>query len=489
MSTNHVYNDCIPLVPSGTTVEITCDQSLENLLEVATPNKVKIKVDGPQLKLTPADIAGVYPAPGSDDSPDEFLPHIALKRRTLPWERTGPAAGAPWLALLVVKESDFKSGARSTSPAATLTALTLKDLKTKDLTTYNRLHGNLPTGLKLPDSTELQVTFISNGLLKKILPLKTELKWLCHMKRKTENGTIDDAAIVIANRLPEAGPANTPPDLHTAMLVSLELRSDAYTRPAKGSTALVVLHHWTFTPSKGGDFEQVMQAISYRPNGGVQRFGNLPKPPPQGTPAPLSGGFDAKLSDTGYLLEEIPHTQPGLIDYRGPLRPFPTPKRSNGFAIRPAPEEFAGGNDDTPVDYSHAAAFEIGRLLALADPTVLEQMRDIHAVMNVDPPVLVNQLPVKLQMPDWVVDPAWAEDPWAFGAESILKDEAALLGNVEADFTGIAEQAAAWKDLVLQDLAQLPAAELPTPVQLDLGTVTGDLLAQKFGDVANAAMT
>jgi hypothetical protein len=115
-------------------------------------------------------------------------------------------------------------------------------------------------------------------------------------------------------------------------------------------------------------------------------------------------------------------------------------------------------------------------------------MRDIHAVMNVDPPVLVNQLPVKLQMPDWVVDPAWAEDPWAFGAESILKDEAALLGNVEADFTGIAEQAVAWKDLVLQDLAQLPAAELPTPVQLDLGTVTGDLLAQKFGDVANAAM-
>jgi hypothetical protein len=153
MSTNHVYNDCIPLVPSGTTVEITCDQSLEDLLEVATPNKVKIKVDGPQLKLTPADIAGVYPAPGSDDSPDEFLPHIALKRRTLPWERTGPAAGAPWLALLVVKESDFKSGARSTSPAATLTALTLKDLKTKDLTTYNRLHGNPPTGLKLPDST------------------------------------------------------------------------------------------------------------------------------------------------------------------------------------------------------------------------------------------------------------------------------------------------------------------------------------------------
>jgi hypothetical protein len=46
-------------------------------------------VEGPQLQLTPADVAGVYPAAGSEESPDEFLPHIALERRTLPWERIG----------------------------------------------------------------------------------------------------------------------------------------------------------------------------------------------------------------------------------------------------------------------------------------------------------------------------------------------------------------------------------------------------------------
>jgi hypothetical protein len=37
-------------------------------------SKVKFVVEGPQLKLTPDDIGGVYPAPGSEDSPDEFLP-------------------------------------------------------------------------------------------------------------------------------------------------------------------------------------------------------------------------------------------------------------------------------------------------------------------------------------------------------------------------------------------------------------------------------
>ena len=47
-------------------------------------------IEGPQVSLNPADIAGVYPAPDSDDSPDEFLPHIAFTRHTLPWERFGP---------------------------------------------------------------------------------------------------------------------------------------------------------------------------------------------------------------------------------------------------------------------------------------------------------------------------------------------------------------------------------------------------------------
>ncbi len=90
-------------------------------------------------------------------------------------------------------------------------------------------------------------------------------------ERKTENGVDKDVAIVVCNRLPDAGPPDAveKPEVHTALLVSLEQRSELFTAGhysnPNASTALIVLHHWTFTPSKGGDFEQVMQAIGYDP--------------------------------------------------------------------------------------------------------------------------------------------------------------------------------------------------------------------------------
>ena len=88
---SQVLDSCNPIVDAGETVEITVSQTLErgglNLLDAPTTKAVQLKIDGPQFKLDPSDIAGVYPAPDSEESPDEFLPHIALKRRTLPWER------------------------------------------------------------------------------------------------------------------------------------------------------------------------------------------------------------------------------------------------------------------------------------------------------------------------------------------------------------------------------------------------------------------
>ena len=105
-----------------------------------------------------------------------------------------------------------------------------------------------------------------------------------------------------------------------------------------------MLHSWNFTPSKGGDFEEVMKSIPIRPNGGVLRFGNLPEGVSPGETAPLSAGLDGVLDTHGNFIDPLPHTQPGNATYRGPLLPFPAPARSPGFALRSAPEEFA---DDT----------------------------------------------------------------------------------------------------------------------------------------------
>jgi hypothetical protein len=503
MNSKQVYSSCIPLEKSGQTIQIKVEQTLADLLETSGPNQISLTIEGPRLKLTPDDIAGVYPAPGSEDSPDEFLPHIALKRRTLPWERLGPdwqgAKSAPWLALLLLKESELRTAAqRTVSPAVALATVTLSQLNQpgdfKDSATYQKLRNDLG----LANSTELQVVFIPNATLQKIRPIEDELKWLCHVKRKTENSVHTDTAIVVCNRLPDASGAE--PELHTAVLVSLEKRDDLYD-PAKYTganlnkrTAFIALHSWTFRASQGGDFEQVMQAIGYRPNGGVLRFGNLPRPV-AGGPAPLFGGFDALLEDNGFLREEIPHTQPGAIEYRGPLRPFPTPSRSHGLAVRAAPEEFENAPPGAPIDYSYAAAFELGRLLALADSTVLDQLRNIHAVHRIEPPVAINKLPIALQKPEWVVDPefgadpgwTWVDQPWTLESQSLIKDEAALIGPVEGDFTSIDEQIGVWKDVVLQQLSALPAASTPAVVQVNVVTFNGEQLAQQFGDVKVAA--
>ena len=111
---NQIFSRAMPVARAGVDVTITPTQTLGDtttspLLELSGPDDIHVRIDGPQTSLTADLIAGVYPAPGSETSPDEYLPHIALNRRTLPWERQGPnpARTVPWLALLVFSEADF----------------------------------------------------------------------------------------------------------------------------------------------------------------------------------------------------------------------------------------------------------------------------------------------------------------------------------------------------------------------------------------------
>ncbi len=49
------------------------------------------EVAGPKYSLSPQEIAAVFPPPGSLGDHDNVLPHVALRRSTLPWERSGAA--------------------------------------------------------------------------------------------------------------------------------------------------------------------------------------------------------------------------------------------------------------------------------------------------------------------------------------------------------------------------------------------------------------
>jgi hypothetical protein len=543
-----IYSSFRPVVPSGKIATLAVAQTLTDgttqLLDAAGP-PVKIAIQGPQTALTEDDIVGVYPAPGSTDSPADFLPHIALTRRTLPWERNGPATGpkafAPWLALLLVKPSDFPHvtigappptrGPQKPSAAILPRTIQLNALEKDDPNLHNLL---LKTGIA--PTASLNVITIAAAKLRKILPPAGDLELLCHVKQVLEPG--DDpnheedgtfTAIVVGGRLPTAGDAksNTPAEPHTALLVSLEGRDDVYTQ-ADGNITLVVLHAWTFVPSNGADFQEVCHRIHLRPNGGVLRFGNLPRPappPPAPSRAPanppltlanppntISAGFDSLLDRSGYFRQPLASTEPGNVVMRSPLRPLRPPPRSAGFAIRSAPEDLASA-DPAPAaspihDYSHAIAFELGKLLALADAGVREDLRAIHAGINVPTNfVAMSALPPALQKPYWGIDQGdpletaqqqlanaqqqlaqALQNPWAsaLGQANLVTIQAGLgtgaMGGVSSGLV------TAWQSAVEVAMETGPGPGTTTSVgQIDIGTVTESTLAANFPAVINAA--
>jgi len=172
-------------------------------------------VEGPRFALAPSEVAGVFPPRNGHGSFDSALPHIALGRRTLPWERAlGDAytAGSdetpfPWLALVLLETDEC-----TIKPNIALTDVV-------PTAVFQRL--GRPAGIRC-DAVEAD-----EQLLRDILPMPEELQLLTHVRRVN----IDDRelaagdsdgffAVVMSNRVPQNGVT------YTCCLVSVEERTD-----------------------------------------------------------------------------------------------------------------------------------------------------------------------------------------------------------------------------------------------------------------------
>lgn len=561
--TVQVYDSCVPIRQAGAAITLQASQTLgtapngADLLTTTGIDTVNLQVDGPRLSLPPDLVVGTYPAQGSLDSPDEYLPHIAIGRRTLAWERPGPTTASPWLALLLVKESEWRpantprvpsltlsqisrlgptnvaqappSDVLSVAPkvveeakepgpgpqqpgqttpisvltqpsmadqvpGATLQAVTIAQIKSYDPLGYKQL-TDAQTGCGLNPSTNVNVLFLPITTLANILPHVEELPLLCHVKE----GPADDTLIVISNRLPNStlDPGATAPEIYTVLLVSLEHRSDLYaaselpagsaanTRTGEALAALVVLYQWSFTPSAGTDFADAIQAIRYTPNGGILRLGNQPTIPSTG-----AAGIAPLVASDGFLLTPLPLSPQQLANYRGPLQPYEAPVRSNDFAVRADPQQFVNASATDPEDYSHACAFELGRLIAINDSGIMEDLTSVRGYLDLPGHFIATtlQAPAALLPKTWNVDPAddqssWSTEPWS-GA----------LGNFAqlptADPSGVSsQQVEAW-DISLT--AAFGGAQIQgggaSIGQIATASVSPDELLAVLSDVANAAI-
>jgi hypothetical protein len=372
-----------------------------NMKSAGSGDTVPIKITGPRLGLLPADVIATGPAPGEMEALEENVPHIALRRRTLPWEVD--VAGdrkKPWMALLLF-EGDGE----------------------KDTHEFKLLRNQLPlAGLDHEPGERCNLISVRRSLLKEVMPLKEEVPLLAHVRRVNtedkEAGNDEDGyiAVVVGNRLPRPG------GLHRACLVSLEGQwgesfwpeaddfegtsvvlnpervnpvwalqpsfpfAPAMTTPSIGSgtgpsssafpwaTAgdvvsirpglerlpglghhgvlaepehkLVLLHSWTFTAGKAGSFEERMEALD------VDAFG-------------------ARATDSSGTVQLEHCTRDGtpvVSLYRSPLSGVQ--RQATGLLSR-HPDRARALDEDLNEDVSYAAAFEIGRLLALSDPGIL----------------------------------------------------------------------------------------------------------------------
>jgi len=384
-------------------------------------------VEGPRFTMPPTEVAGVFPPRNGHGPFFDAIPHIALYRRTLPWEReldpqnlignvdhpvTGQQpthdTGLPWMVLLLFAENEVT---------------VLKNQPLEEVVPAKVLQR-----LKPPPGIRCDAVEADYELVKSILPSKEELQLLAHVRQVNVNdrelaaGDSDGYfAVLMANRVPD------PDTKYVACLVSLEERSDLIDKnpaaqahrlssrfaggvqvvegaiahgggggdgsvgggPAGGGavdvgiagaairapedslpakfldrrflfrprTRLVCLHSWRFECEGTGTFRALMQRLD---------VGMIGKVASVGEPA---------LTDTAHLKLDAQNRAgvPEQVLYRGPLVPFSLTRDTLGpyhcadQARRVAPD--AGGED-----VSYAAAFEVGRLLAAADPRLGQEL-------------------------------------------------------------------------------------------------------------------
>jgi hypothetical protein len=415
------------------------------------PVERHLVVDAPRFSMAGAEVLSMFPPPNAVGAFANRLPQIALKRRTLPWERAPRTLAepieerAPWLALVVLAdgEGNFRTG----------------------VPVDQAMPADVRSRMGVGETGTCDVIEVSRTVVDKVFPREDELELLCHVREvdllDTEFATSDDdgfVSVVISSRLPR------PQTSYGAYLVSLEGRLDELPDPGAGGfsdaieggprvfpperirTAIEaarvgggsafltaapageskralpalgwaraadaatpaglaaeagaatpagkfagfgahdidvsklevavevlrfpVLAHWEFTCDEGGDFQSLMTHLD------VGLLGTVPagpeQPPPDAPPArPI------EVAPTGHtsLAHLTRGGEPAVAWYRGAFTPREVRRRERDEPPYHAADQARRIAEDRREDLSEAAAFEIGRLLALADPRFVAELQ------------------------------------------------------------------------------------------------------------------
>ncbi len=332
-------------------------------------HKAQFAVKAPRFSLDPAHIHAMYPPANHMGNFDSCLPHIIFNIRTLPWEvsldgtpveraanQDGSETTPPWLALLCFGEDENPE---------------IQNITAGEL-------GSPPAGVEPPPISPDANAGESSGdpclvidipidLFLAIAPKEEELHYLAHSRQvhtdcKETGAAVSDGwfSTVVCNRFPDSDAIGI---RNTAHLVSLEGLGSYL--PGGGKTfdssvkyvRLISLATWSFTGVQSKmNFKELIDGLS------VGRLA-LKSPLPDNSPSTKSV---SQALSMGYVPMNQTTRQGGktVSWYRGPFVPLDIKKEGKNFynsadaALRYNPETGM-------FDISYAAAWQLGRLLAL----------------------------------------------------------------------------------------------------------------------------
>lgn len=356
----------------------------------------QIIVDGPQFTIDPNAVQSQFPPIGGTDQYEQQLPFLVLGDPSLPWERPlvpgdpTPNNPTPWLALVIFAEGEITVNPETNTPVSTTT---VQQFLAPDSNIFK------PDLTVSPDvlASNCQTITISAATFTAVMPQQADLKYLAHCR--AVNAPDEDlglVAVVLANRLPVASGSAV---RYYAQVVSLEGFADYLpgpnskpippkTAPPPGTSAqkdvqMVSHFGWSFVslPETGVGFDQLVEGLiaSQEPNPDFEL------PVPTGAIGLPPAAFDrltqgyVPLSFITGMGEKGQNT---FAWYRGPFSPVvpqPLPAVSN-----PAVPVVQAASADALMiylaeqglfDLSYAAAWQIGRALALADASFSQAVR------------------------------------------------------------------------------------------------------------------
>jgi hypothetical protein len=363
-----------PPLDSGTyTVEVeqkVKTKQSDKIPEQTFSKELTFYVDGHRFApLTPDVIYAVFPPAGNLGEYSNALPHIILKRGTLPWERTIKSTNSnlPWLALLLFQESE------KPEPQT----IKLKELKATSGNT------KFPTFIYEPgqnDEDVVTVIDVPKNILEKILPPEKDLTLLASVNQITNENDkplSEPLATILGNRLPKKG------EVSTVHLVALEERYDKDSGEfdyqgagPKDFIRLVSLASWSFTcVNSKHNFDALLKEIDREPD--TLRL-------------PSEGNNPAKqYLDLGYvpLHHALRQGDKTISWYHSPLSTGQSQdKLTDTVAIA---DQLMRYDPNTGMfDVSYAMAWQLGRMLTLQNQSLAVEIfnwkrskaQDLHQI-------------------------------------------------------------------------------------------------------------